>query len=48
MICLNPLKRNRGMVPDYTTGGYELAIDSTGFKITNRGEWMRQKWRVSG
>jgi len=31
---------------DRSAGAYELAIDSTGFKITNRGEWMRQKWAV--
>jgi len=23
-----------------------IAIDSTGIKVTNRGEWMREKWRV--
>jgi len=23
-----------------------FAIDSTGIKVTNRGEWMREKWRV--
>jgi Transposase DDE domain len=23
-----------------------VAIDSTGIKVTNRGEWMREKWRV--
>ena len=23
-----------------------LAIDSTGIKVTNRGEWMRQKWHM--
>jgi len=22
------------------------AIDSTGIKVTNRGEWMREKWQV--
>jgi hypothetical protein len=24
-----------------------IAIDSTGIKITNRGQWMRDKWKVS-
>jgi hypothetical protein len=23
-----------------------IAVDSTGIKVTNRGEWMREKWRV--
>jgi len=23
-----------------------IALDSTGIKVTNRGEWMRQKWKV--
>ena len=23
-----------------------IAIDSTGIKITNRGQWMNRKWKV--
>lgn len=23
-----------------------VAVDSTGIKVTNRGEWMREKWRI--
>jgi hypothetical protein len=23
-----------------------IAIDSTGIKVTNRGQWMREKWHV--
>jgi len=23
-----------------------IAVDSTGIKVSNRGEWMREKWRV--
>ena len=23
-----------------------IAVDSTGIKVTNRGEWMREKWKV--
>jgi hypothetical protein len=23
-----------------------IAVDSPGIKVTNRGEWMREKWRV--
>jgi len=29
-----------------TGGDVVVAIDSTGIKVTNRGEWMREKWRV--
>ncbi len=24
-----------------------IAIDSTGIKVTNRGQWMRDKWNVN-
>ena len=23
-----------------------IAVDSTGIKVTNRGQWMRDKWNV--
>ncbi len=23
-----------------------ISLDSSGVKVTNRGEWMRQKWKV--
>ncbi len=23
-----------------------IAIDSTGIKVTNRGQWMQEKWRI--
>ena len=29
-----------------TEGDVVVAIDSTGIKVTNRGEWMREKWRI--
>jgi hypothetical protein len=29
-----------------TGGDVVIAIDSTGIKVTNRGEWMREKWRI--
>ena len=25
---------------------FVIAIDSTGIKVTNRGEWVRHKWKV--
>ena len=25
---------------------FVIAIDSTGIKVTNRGEWIRHKWKV--
>ncbi|MGB9727752.1 MAG: transposase [Nitrososphaeria archaeon] len=24
---------------------YELSIDSTGYKVSNRGDWMRERWK---
>ena len=27
-------------------GAAVVAIDCTGIKVTNRGEWMREKWRI--
>ena len=24
---------------------YELAIDSTGYKVSDRGDWIREKWK---
>ncbi len=27
-------------------GDLILAIDSTGIKVTNRGQWMNKKWNV--
>ena len=27
---------------------FVIAIDSTGIKVTNRGEWIRHKWNVKG
>jgi len=27
-------------------GGFVIAVDSTGIKVSNRGEWMREKWHV--
>jgi len=23
-----------------------IAIDKTGIKVTNRGQWMREKWKI--
>jgi hypothetical protein len=29
-----------------TEGDVVIAIDSTGIKVTNRGEWMREMWKI--
>lgn len=29
---------------DASSSSYELSIDSTGYKVSNRGDWMREKW----
>ena len=31
---------------EQANGDVVVAIDSTGIKVTNRGEWMREKWRI--
>jgi IS5 family transposase len=31
---------------DLTGFAWTLAVDSTGIKVTDRGEWMREKWHV--
>ena len=30
---------------DPSSSSFELAIDSTGYKVSNRGDWMREKWK---
>lgn len=30
---------------DASKSVYELAIDSTGYKVSNRGDWVREKWK---
>jgi len=32
--------------PEFLLRDVVVAVDSTGIKVTNRGEWMREKWRV--
>jgi hypothetical protein len=31
---------------DLVGSGWTLAVDSTGIKVSDRGEWMREKWHV--
>jgi len=33
-------------VPEICRDNAVIAIDSTGIKVTNRGEWLREKWKV--
>ena len=33
-------------IPETLKDGAVIAIDSTGIKVTNRGEWVREKWKV--
>lgn len=30
---------------DQSNSSFELAIDSTGYKVSNRGDWMRERWK---
>ncbi|MCT8338419.1 IS5 family transposase [Methanoculleus sp. Afa-1] len=34
------------VTPELLAGDVIIAADSTGIKVTNRGEWLREKWRV--
>jgi len=34
------------VTPALLAGDVIIAVDSTGIKVTNRGEWMREKWKV--
>jgi len=42
-ICQSQVRLPR---PDLNGSGWTLAIDSTGIKVSDRGEWMREKWHV--
>ena len=34
------------VAPELLAEDVIIAVDSTGFQVTNRGEWMREKWQV--
>ena len=34
------------VTPELLAEDVIIAVDSTGIKVTNRGEWMREKWKV--
>jgi len=34
------------VMPETLAEDVIIAVDSTGIKVTNRGEWMREKWKV--
>ena len=40
------IKINDNQSKDYEDDYIVIAIDSTGIKVTNRGQWMRDKWNV--
>ena len=50
-ICrrVNKLDVSTNRSDDVEVGGKDIiiAIDSTGVKVTNRGQWMQEKWNVS-
>ncbi len=37
---------NNGREKNYDDGYIIIAADSTGIKVTNRGQWMDEKWNV--
>ncbi len=34
------------VTPEFLAEDVIIAVDSTGITVTNRGEWMREKWKV--
>jgi len=40
------LKKLNIQLPSDLGGDLIVAIDSTGMKVTNRGEWIRHKWKT--
>jgi Transposase DDE domain len=47
-ICrrVNKLDITSNRLDDDDDEGIIIAIDSTGIKVTNRGQWMQEKWRI--
>jgi hypothetical protein len=47
-ICrrINKLDITSNSLDDNDNDGIIIAIDSTGIKITNRGQWMQEKWHI--
>lgn len=43
-ICKRINRLNVGITKDKTDGDLIITIDSTGIKVTNRGQWMNEKW----
>jgi len=42
----NKIKDGDDKDKDSIDDNFVIAIDSTGIKVTNRGQWMREKWNV--
>jgi hypothetical protein len=45
-ITSNRLDDDYDDYDDYDDEGIIIAIDSTGIKVTNRGQWMQDKWNI--
>lgn len=49
VICFSQIRRRiRTLKPEFMAKGKHLIVgaDGTGIKVSNRGEWIRQKWKV--
>jgi hypothetical protein len=52
MLCVDPLTTSRRInrleikINERLGNDIIIALDSTGLKVANRGEWMRHKWHV--
>ncbi len=45
---INLLDLSLNGTPELLAEDVIIAVDSTGIKVTNRGEWMREQWKVRG
>ena len=43
---INLLDLSLNGTPEVLAEDVIVAVDSTGIKVTNRGEWMREQWKV--
>ena len=40
------IKINDNKIDEFEDDYIVIAVDSTGIKVTNRGKWMKEKWKI--
>ncbi len=46
-ICRRYNRLDLCLEPPASLDGHDVIVDATGIKVTNRGEWIRHKWRTA-